>query len=124
MTDFIDRDVMRSKLLSCPSDEITAAFEILDDMPGATSLRNELLHASNQELRQERDELRTAIRNLASKYNELSAEREDELRLVWNLHVGCADVDDLDAEYTTWRDHIRDVLADLRTRAEGGIGDE
>jgi len=97
-----------------------SALEIQDAVPGAINLRNELLHASNQELRRECGELRTAIRNLASKYNELSVEREDELRLVWDLHVGCADVDDLDAEYTTWRDHIRDVLADLRARAEEG----
>ncbi len=37
MTDFIDRDEMRRRLNKCPSDEITAAFEILDAMPGATS---------------------------------------------------------------------------------------
>ena len=33
MTDFIDRDEMRRRLNKCPSDEITAAFEILDAMP-------------------------------------------------------------------------------------------
>jgi len=43
------------------------------------------------------------------------AELETTLRVAWDLCVGVADADDLDAEYAKWREHMRDVVAERVT---------